>query len=130
MPKKRPADHSRLLEEALSAACDLSAWQRFGPWQPYLRGLAHLSVKDHAAAALQFRDVIRNRGNQPTHLVHTLARLQLARTLRAQGELAEARQAYAEFTDTLRNGNPHHPLLVSARREAAVLQAAGQVERR
>jgi tetratricopeptide (TPR) repeat protein len=101
-----------------------------GPWQRYLRGLAHASVKDHPAAALQFRDVIRNRGSQPTHLVHTLARLQLARALRAQGQLAEARQAYAEFTDRLRNADPHHPLLASARREAAALQAAAQDQKR
>jgi tetratricopeptide (TPR) repeat protein len=116
---------------ALDALASGAQYERaVGPWQPYLRGLAHLAVKDHAAAAVQFRDVIRSRGNQPTHLVHTLARLQLARTLRAQGELAEARQAYADFTNTLRNGDPHHPLLVSARREAAALQAAVQVERR
>jgi ATP/maltotriose-dependent transcriptional regulator MalT len=100
-----------------------------GPWLAYLRGLAHASLKDHAAAATQFRNIVRSRGNQPTHLLHTLARLQLARELRAQGQLAEARQAYADFTEGLRNGDPRHPLLVTATREAAAIQAARPSDR-
>ena len=72
---------------------------------------------------------VRSRGNQPTHLLHTLARLQLARELRAQGQLAEARQAYADFNDGLRHGDPRHPLLKAATREAAAIQAARPSDR-
>jgi hypothetical protein len=107
---------------ALNALANGSPYERtVGPWLPYLRGLAHTSVKDHAAAASQFQGIIANRGNQPTHFLHTLARLQLARALRAQGKPAEARQAYADFTSRLRNGDPPHPLIISANREAAAL---------
>jgi tetratricopeptide (TPR) repeat protein len=107
---------------ALDMLASGSPYERaVGPWLPYLRGLGHTLVKDHAAAASQFRDIIKNRGNQPTNLLHTLARLQLARTLRAQGQFSEARQAYADFTGRLRNGDPRHPLLISAKREAAAL---------
>jgi len=38
------------------------------------------------------------------------------------GQTADARQAYADFAAAWRNGDPHHPMLVAATREAAALQ--------
>ena len=95
-----------------------------GPWLPYVRALANAAVNNRAQAVAEFRDVIGRRGNQPTHPLHTFARLQLARTLRAGGQMAEARQAYADFAAAWQNGDARHPLLVAANREAAALPAA------
>jgi hypothetical protein len=93
-----------------------------GPWLPYLRALAHAAVNDRLRASAELRDVIGRKGNLPTHPLHVLARLQLARTLHADGQLADARQAYGDFAAAWRNGDPQHPLLVAANREAAALQ--------
>ena len=48
-------------------------------------------------AVVDFQMVIGTPGNQPTSIVHPLSRLQLARAARAAGDLAQARQAYADF---------------------------------
>jgi tetratricopeptide (TPR) repeat protein len=95
-----------------------------GPWLSYLRGLAHAAAHDHAQAARQFRNVVAHPGNQPTNLVHSLARLQLARAARDAGDFVEARQAYADFAAAWRNASPRHPLLALSAREAAALPAA------
>ena len=68
--------------------------------------------------------MIQRRGNQPLNLVHVVARLQLARALRASGDAAAARETYTAFTSAWRNADPRHPLLVAAAREAADLQSA------
>jgi anthranilate phosphoribosyltransferase len=86
-----------------------------------VRGLAYAAVNDPVRAAAEFRDVIGQRGNQPTSPLHTLAALQLARTLRAAGQTTDARQAYAAFTAAWQNGDRSHPLFVAAAREAAAL---------
>jgi tetratricopeptide (TPR) repeat protein len=95
-----------------------------GPWLPYLRGLAHTAVRDHTQAARQFGNVIAHPGNQPTNVVHSLARLQLARAARDAGDVAGARQAYADFATAWRDANSRQPLLVLSAREAAALPAA------
>jgi len=91
-----------------------------GPWLPYLRGLAHDALRDHRQAANDFRAVIARRGNQPLNIAHVVARLQLARTLRASGDPG-ARQAYSDFTSVWRNADSRHPLVAAAAREAADL---------
>ena len=95
-----------------------------GPWLPYLRGLASSTAGDHPQAAREFRAVLAHPGNQPTMILHTLARLQLARASRDAGDPTEARKAYADFSSTLRNATPRHPLLDAAARELAALPAA------
>ena len=93
-----------------------------GPWLPYVRGLAYEAIDDQVRAAAEFREVIGRRGNQSTSPLHTLAALRLARALRAAGQTADARQAYADFTAAWQNGDRRHPLFVAAAREAAALQ--------
>jgi hypothetical protein len=108
---------------ALDALTGSAPYDRVvGPWLPYVRGMAYAEVNDHARAAAELRSVIDERGNQPTHPLHTFARLQLARTLRAGGQLAEARQAYADFVAAWQNGDTRHPLLIAANREASALR--------
>jgi eukaryotic-like serine/threonine-protein kinase len=104
---------------ALSPAAPLEAVA--GPWLPYLSGLAYSTAGNHVRAAKEFRSVIARVADQPTNLVHTLARLQLARESRATGDLVEARKAYAEFAGAWRSADPAHPLLVATARETAAL---------
>ena len=93
-----------------------------GPWLPYLRGLAAMGVKDYAAAAAQFRQVIARRGIQPASMVRPVSRLQLARALRAAGDASGARQAYVEFQASWRGADPRQPLRIAAEEETAALQ--------
>jgi serine/threonine protein kinase/tetratricopeptide (TPR) repeat protein len=95
-----------------------------GPWLTYIRGLAFVSLNDAGKGASEFRDVIARRGNQPSHPLHTFAKLQLARTLRAAGQTADARQAYADFITAWQSGDSRHPLPSAAAREAAALRPA------
>ena len=93
-----------------------------GVWIPYLRGLALARVNDHQRASAEFRKVIARRGSQPASLLHTLAALQLARAVRAAGDAAAARQAYAHFTTAWAHADSGVPLMADAMREAAALK--------
>jgi hypothetical protein len=95
-----------------------------GPWLPYLRGLAYSKIQDRQHAAVQFRDVVARRGNQPTNLLHAIARIPLARSLAAAGAVAEARQTYADFAADWRNADSGQPLLLTSAAEAAALPSA------
>jgi hypothetical protein len=95
-----------------------------GPMLPYLRGLAHTMLEEHTRAAERYRTVIEQRGNEPTSFLHTLSRLQLARSARAAGDVAQARAAYADFAKAWSDAGPYHPLLAAAASEAASLQSA------
>ncbi len=94
-----------------------------GPWLQYLRGLAYLSVREYPAAAEQFRTIIARPGIHPASLLHTLARLELARAAAGSGDVAQARQAYADFTSRWQSANASHPLRAAAAAEAAALPA-------
>jgi hypothetical protein len=95
-----------------------------GPRLAYLRGLAYELLQDHRNAAAQFRDVVSHTGNQPTNLLHAIARLPLAHALAGAGDVTEARQMYADFAAAWRNADPRQRLLVNAIREAAALPPA------
>jgi serine/threonine protein kinase/tetratricopeptide (TPR) repeat protein len=90
------------------------------PWVHYLRGLAYMKVREFSSAAEQFRTLIAQTGSQPASVLHTLARLQLARSSAAGGDVARARQAYAEFASLWRAAD-RHPLRAAAAAEAAAL---------
>jgi hypothetical protein len=95
-----------------------------GPWLQYLRGLAHMAVKQPGAAVAQFRAIVARPGDLPTSIAHPLARLQLARAASAAGDTALARQAYADFSAAWRQADPRHPLRAAAAAEAAALPPA------
>jgi tetratricopeptide (TPR) repeat protein len=92
-----------------------------GPEVGYLRGLGYGLLGDHAHAAAQFRAVAQRRGSQPANPLRALARLQLARTLRAAGQTAEARQAYMDFLSAWPNADRREPLLAAAATELGAL---------
>ena len=92
-----------------------------GPWLQYLRGLSYLNVREYAPAAGQFRTIITRPGSEPTSILHTLARLQLARAAAGAGDVVQARQAYADFSSLWRHADARHPLRAAAAAEAAAL---------
>jgi serine/threonine protein kinase/tetratricopeptide (TPR) repeat protein len=107
---------------ALAALTGASPYDRIAaPWLQYLRGLAYLMVHEYPAAIEQFRTIIARPGMQPTSVLHTLARLELARAAAGNGDVAQARQAYAEFTSLWQSADVRHPLREAAAAEAAAL---------
>jgi hypothetical protein len=92
-----------------------------GPWLQYLRGLAYLAVHEYPAAAEQFRTIIGRPGLHPVSLLHTLARLELARAAAGNGDATQARQSYADFTLRWHSADARHPLNAAAAAEAAAL---------
>ena len=95
-----------------------------GPWLQYLRGLGHMALREYGAAAEQFRALIARPGSLPTSIAHPLARLQLARAASAAGDIALARQSYADFAAAWQKADPRHPLRAAAAAEAAALPSA------
>jgi hypothetical protein len=94
-----------------------------GSWLPYLRGLAAGSIQDNQAAVTSLRDVVSRHGQDPTSLLHVIARVPLARALAGVGAVAEARQQYADFAAAWRDADSGQPLMQTALREAAALPA-------
>jgi hypothetical protein len=86
-----------------------------------LNGLAYAASKDYVHAAQQFKNLIARPGDQPTSLLRTLVRLQLARALRDSGDAGAARQAYADFISTWHRADPKEPLLAAGTAELAAL---------
>jgi len=95
-----------------------------GGWLPYLRGLSYLALQAPADAVAQFRVVVAESGSDPTALIRSLARLRLARALRAAGRDAEAVAAYREFIAAWAGAGARHPFVADASREAAALERA------
>jgi hypothetical protein len=91
------------------------------PWLQYLRGLAHMEVREYSPAVEQFRTLVVRPGNQPTSIVHPLSRLQLARAASAARDYATARQAYADFAALWSQADAQQPLRAAAAAEAAAL---------
>jgi serine/threonine protein kinase/tetratricopeptide (TPR) repeat protein len=94
------------------------------PWLQYLRGLAYLNVHEYPPAAEQFRTIIARPGTLPTSVLHTLARLQLARAAAGMGDVAQARQAYTDFASLWHNADARHPFWVAVAAEAAALSSS------
>jgi hypothetical protein len=89
-----------------------------------LRGLAFLARHDRDQAIAQFRAAVTGIERQPITLLHPLAHLHLARTLRAGGDLPGAREEYARVTAAWKAGDAGHQLVAAAAREAAALNSA------
>jgi len=66
-------------------------------WPAYLRGQAHLQLKNGRAAATEFQSILEHRGEAPTSPLYPLAHLGLGRAAVLTGNVDEARKAYADF---------------------------------
>jgi predicted Zn-dependent protease len=91
----------------------------------YLRGLAHLALKDGAAAASDFSFPLAHRGVfvlcqvQGMNVAYPLSMLGLARAESLQGDRVKALQQYQAFFDYWKSADPDLSPLVEARREFA-----------
>ena len=93
----------------------------------YLRGLAHLALKDGPAAAADFNFPATHRSVfvlcqvQGMNVAYPLSMLGLARAEVQDGDLAKARQQYQAFFNYWKAADPDLPPLVEAHKEAARL---------
>ena len=87
-------------------------------WPRYVRGQAHLALRNGRAAADEFRSILARRGEVPTSMLYVLSRLGLARATRDLDPEA-SRSAYAEFLELWRDADPDLVPLQAARAEVA-----------
>jgi tetratricopeptide (TPR) repeat protein len=83
----------------------------------FLRGEAYLRDGKGPLALEEFRKILDNRGADPFSPVCALARLGVARALRATGDREKSAQAYREFFAEWKDADPGLPVLVEARAE-------------
>jgi eukaryotic-like serine/threonine-protein kinase len=113
-------------QDALNALAPAADYDILGIGS-YLRGLAHLALKDGAAAAADFNFPATHRSVfvlcqvQGMNVAYPLSMLGLARAEVMQNDLAKARQQYQAFFDYWKAADPNLPPLVAAHTEAARL---------
>jgi tetratricopeptide (TPR) repeat protein len=86
-------------------------------WPRYVRGQAHLALRNGQAAAEEFRTILDRRGEVPTSMLYALSHLGLARATR-EIDPGTARSAYAAFLELWRDADPALAPLQAARVEA------------
>jgi eukaryotic-like serine/threonine-protein kinase len=86
------------------------------------RGLAYLSKKDGANAALEFRKIVDRRYLFASAPAFSLSQLGLARAYALQGDSAKARTAYQDFLAMWKDADPEIAVLKEAKVEYAKLQ--------
>jgi tetratricopeptide (TPR) repeat protein/predicted Ser/Thr protein kinase len=91
-------------------------------WPSYLRGLAHLRLKDGRAAATAFDNIVNHRGEAPTSPLYALAHLGLARAAVLTNDSAAARKNYDTFFSIWKNADSGLAVVRQARAEYAQLQ--------
>lgn len=88
----------------------------------YLRGQAHLALRDGRAAAGEFERVIQHAGITGFNPIGALAHLGLARAYSSQRDTAKARAAYQEFLALWKDADPDLPTLQQAKAEYTKLR--------
>jgi tetratricopeptide (TPR) repeat protein len=78
-------------------------------WPPYLRGQAHLAMKDAAAAKADFEAVLAHRGDDPDSELYALAHLGLARAALLQNDRAAAASAFQRFETAWKDSDVDMP---------------------
>ena len=96
-------------------------------WPLYLRGQAHLQLRNGAAAAAEFQNIVDHHGEVPASLLYPIAYLGLARAATQTGDLEKARQSYDTLLKIWSNADPDLQLLKDAQRES--MQPARQAVR-
>jgi len=88
----------------------------------YLRAQAYLEMRNGKAAAREFQKILAHPGLVLENPVGVLARLGMARAYSIQGDTAEARIAYIDFFNQVKDADPDIPILRQARAEYSKLQ--------
>jgi tetratricopeptide (TPR) repeat protein len=86
-------------------------------WPAYLRGRAHLLLRDGRSAIADFRTIIDHRGEVPASVLYPLAHLGLAQAAALNGDTAQARQWYQAFLTLWKDADPDLAPLKQARVE-------------
>ena len=93
-----------------------------GGFQPaYVRGLAYLAARHPGEAQMEFQKILNHRGIVFNSPIGPLARLQIGRAYRMQGDIEKARAAYREFLAQWKDADPDIPILMQANAELARL---------
>jgi eukaryotic-like serine/threonine-protein kinase len=90
----------------------------------YLRGLAHLQLKQGDLAAAEFRKVLDHSGVVQGFVTGALSILQLARAQVVMHDEQAARKSYEDFLALWKNADPDLPIYKEAKAEYAVLRKA------
>jgi tetratricopeptide (TPR) repeat protein len=83
-------------------------------WPQYLRGQAHLKLKQGAEAATEFQKILDHRGYAPLSLLYPLAQLGLSRAMALTGDAARSQKAWNDFLTVWQKADPDLPILRSA----------------
>jgi predicted Zn-dependent protease len=87
----------------------------------YLRGLAHLRMKQGTEAAAQFQKILDHKGSF-WGTGYPLAYVGLARAAVLSGDTVKAKKAYQDFLALWKDADPDLPILAEARKEYAGLK--------
>jgi DNA-binding winged helix-turn-helix (wHTH) protein/Flp pilus assembly protein TadD len=113
---QRQKDPERALQ-ALEAARPYEFGIAGGMLPVYVRGLACLEAKDGKNAAIEFQKILDHPGAVVNAPIGPLARLQLGRAYLLQGRNKEAKAAYEDFLNRLKNADQDIPILREAKAE-------------
>ncbi len=94
-------------------------------WPAYLRGQAYLQLKNAAAAAAEFQNIIDHRGEVPASPLFALSHVGLGRAAMLAGDVDQARRSYEAFFALWSDADPDLAPLKEARLEYARLAGAG-----
>ena len=93
-----------------------------GPYPAYIRGLAHLQLREGRLAAAEFQKLMDHRGLVGTDVIGALSYLQMARAQKMMGDDASARKWYEDFLTLWKDADPDIPILKQAKAEYAKLR--------
>src|SRR5437870_7780558 len=107
--RNKPAEAIQLLQTA-------SRFERSYPLSIYVRGLAYLSQRSGAEAAIEFQKLVNQRSNADNPL-YPLAHLGLARAAALTGDMDKSRKAYEDFFGLWKEADTDLPILIEAKKE-------------
>jgi serine/threonine protein kinase/tetratricopeptide (TPR) repeat protein len=113
LQRNQPARALELLQSA-------ARYERSHGEVVYLRGLAHLQLKDGAAAMVDFQNLLDHKGAYMGW--SALARVGLARAAAMAGDRAKSKQAYQDVLALWKDADPDVPLIQEVKKEYARLQ--------
>jgi len=87
----------------------------------FLRGEAHLQLKQGKEAAAEFQKILDHPGVVANLSTGALARLGLARAYALEGDTAKAKAAYKDFLNLWKDADSDVPVLIQAKAEYAKL---------
>jgi eukaryotic-like serine/threonine-protein kinase len=90
-------------------------------YAPYLRGLAYLSLRNGAAAAIEFNKLLDHPGISLNFVPAVLAHLDLARAYGSAHDTPKARSAYSDFFELWKDADSNLRIHAVAAREFAAL---------